>query len=1255
MKKKKDLPARDFLKGIGQAVAERTITRRITREVEPYYHTVKLPRKDDMALDTEVAEWCRSNNLVYDHYEVMKGNGDLVKCSVHVIGKVDVEHWDDVAKRVSLGSSMMEPKIENREFEYKTLYKHMRDASILMSGRHLQHGDVTQPSRNLEVFTNCATSATSFLLFYLLLNGSGVGRSYDNKMMVVDYDKLPIVVPVIDMSHKDVQSGEITIMDLRTAAHFYESKRHSYFEVPDSREGWAKAIEQMEVAAFQGTRTEEVLILDFSKVRARGEPIMGMQGRPASGPGPLISAIQNIAKLRGAGMAPWRAAMYVDHYLAECVLVGGARRAARMATKYWKDLGVLDFASVKRGGFLWSSNNSVMVDEEFWEGVKLGDTRATQVFNLVCSNAYYDQTGEPGLINVDRLDWKPTGAEELYSGEFAGSERFQLDEDTKELTKTLVKAWINGAYKVITNPCVPGDTPILLRGGYENIIDTIGEEVEVWNGFEFSKVTPFHTGFNETVIVKLSNGVDFRCTPTHVFIMKDGSRVEAKDLTPGDSLGKFKMPIVHEGLSYGTQKEAYSQGFYSGDGNTDLNYSWLYFTKYMCEEMLIGRFGEEQDSTPRKTWTHGKMQPKNWVPVDADSDYAVAWLAGLLDADGVVCTNKNSGGSQSFQISNTDYTFLQNVQLLLTRLGVTCKIRGMHAEGNRSMPDGRGGHKEYFCKEISRILIGNAGAETLVNKLSMPIKRLQFSNNNNKSDLSRHVKVVSITPSIACDTYCFTEPLNHSGTFNGVVTSQCSEIVLNSVGGYCVIGDVVPFHADSTQGNAHWDNDAESAFRATARALIRTNLMPGLYHKEVKRTNRIGVGITGFHEWVWARFGMGWKEIVDEEKSKEMWLTLSRFKRGVVEEAEMYSKQLNVNVPHTNTTIKPAGCASLDLEIKTTKDDMTMRELFLLNGVTEEDLARMEDGTWIEPKIPVYVYDKDNRERLVTKLYKNGVKPVYKVTFENGFEAKLTGNHKLMINGEWVRVDCIIDGSLSGNVRIDKVRLTQPELTVDIEVEETHSYQLKNGCVSHNTTSKLFGLTEGAHLPSMREYLRWVQFRTGDPLIEEYEAKGYPIRKLQTYSGTTIVGFPTAPLICQLGMGDKLITAAEATPEEQYQYLKLLEKYWIVGVEEDGVTPLPDTGNQVSYTLKYNPSIVSFEEFKSTLLEGQASIRCCSVMPQTDATAYEYQPEQPLSKHEYEIICQALKEEDGKETKEDIGLEHVDCATGACPVNFRSE
>ena len=79
------------------------------------------------------------------------------------------------------------------------------------------------------------------------------------------------------------------------------------------------------------------------------------------------------------------------------------------------------------------------------------------------------------------------------------------------------------------------------------------------------------------------------------------------------------------------------------------------------------------------------------------------------------------------------------------------------------------------------------------------------------------------------------------------------------------------------------------------------------------------------------------------------------------------------------------------------------------------------------------------------------------------------------------------------------------------------------------TTSKLFGLTEGYHLPSMKFYLRWVQFRSDDPLVQTYADNGYPTRTLKTYEGTTIVGFPTAPIISTLGMEDKLVTAAEAT------------------------------------------------------------------------------------------------------------------------------
>lgn len=91
-----------------------------------------------------------------------------------------LEKWSEVAKRVALGNTALIPEKEaqHRQEEYEILEKHIANASLLLSGRHLQHGDKDQPTRNMEVFTNCSTASTSYLLFYLLLNGSGVGRSW---------------------------------------------------------------------------------------------------------------------------------------------------------------------------------------------------------------------------------------------------------------------------------------------------------------------------------------------------------------------------------------------------------------------------------------------------------------------------------------------------------------------------------------------------------------------------------------------------------------------------------------------------------------------------------------------------------------------------------------------------------------------------------------------------------------------------------------------------------------------------------------------------------------------------------------------------------------------------------------------------------------------------------------------------------------------------------------------------------------------
>jgi len=808
-------PARDYFPGMGQAVADRTVNRKIMTELQRRMipEVLKLNPTDPL-----YDKWVSACQVTGHEYE---DDHDAVFMALPPV--LRDERWADVAARVAEGNASLHRGGPNEiAIEHDRMEHHLRQASLLMSGRHLQHGDKNQKKRPLEVFTNCSTAITRHRLFELLLSGSGVGSLYNDEIAeICDYNHMPIVVPVIRDDHPDVMSGEIQgFMTPKEAIERYISQEASFHKVGDSREGWGKGIELIDAHAFR-KRRDLVLILDFSGVRPRGAPIRGMQNRPASGPGPLMNAIAKVAKLRDAGYDPWLAAMYADHYLAECVLVGGARRAARIAVKHWTDKTIFDFIGCKRGGDLWSANNSIGVDKRFWKGVeaveatlryltieKIEDMaergtfdplelHAWKVFQAATDAAYHDNTGEPGFINLHTLNDKREGIEAYIDGDFIDETRNPMYRETRELYRALAAKVLELEYAFIVNPC--------------------------------------------------------------------------------------------------------------------------------------------------------------------------------------------------------------------------------------------------------------------------------------------------------------------------------GEIVLLALGGYCTIADVVPFFASD-------DDDAEDAFRTAVRALIRVNTMSSLYQREVARTNRIGVGITGLHEWIWKRFKLGFRDIIKPDpqgrimkdangnlmiaptpQALEMWLTLSRFAAAVSDEAEKYAKEMGVVVPHTNRTIKPAG-----------------------------------------------------------------------------------------------------------------------------------------------TTSKLFGLTEGAHLPAMREFLRWVQFRSDDPILNEYREKGYPVRELKQYTGTTIVGFPTQPMICTLGMGDKLVTASEATPEEQYRYLRLLETFWIRGVNRDLSLFEEDTGNQISYTLKYDPNVVSFKEFQKMILQHQSKVKCCSFMPKTDTTAYEYVPEQSLTKAEFDRIAQAITDT----TREDIGLEHVDCGAGGCPIDF---
>lgn len=100
---------------------------------------------------------------------------------------------------------------------------------------------------------------------------------------------------------------------------------------------------------------------------------------------------------------------------------------------------------------------------------------------------------------------------------------------------------INGS-----NLCVTGDTMILTDNGNIRIDTVVNQQVNVWNGYEYSQTVVKKTGENQKITkITFSNGSILRCTLYHKFyILINGSETEvrASELVVGDRIIDYKLP-----------------------------------------------------------------------------------------------------------------------------------------------------------------------------------------------------------------------------------------------------------------------------------------------------------------------------------------------------------------------------------------------------------------------------------------------------------------------------------------------------------------------------------------------------------------------------------------------------------------------------------------------------------------------------------------------------------------------------------------
>ncbi len=344
-----------------------------------------------------------------------------------------------------------------------------------------------------------------------------------------------------------------------------------------------------------------------------------------------------------------------------------------------------------------------------------------------------------------------------------------------------------------SNLCVHGDTLILSKDGYYPIKDLANKDVEIWNGSEFSLSPVRKTNVNQELLkITTDDGCELKCTPYHKFYVVSGSRntkhiiKEAQELKPNDRLIKCNFPVL-DGNKEFDFKYPYTHGFYSGDGtnykNNDGSRKTPVIDLYHEKQNLLEYLDYNRTNSFSKTQNklrivlHSDINQKFKVPINATLDNKLLWLAGFIDADGTICKNQDA---RCIQIGSIHKEFLYKVKLLCNTLGLNPKLTNNTQGGLKLMPDnkGLGELKLYNCKDSYRLLFNVLDTYKLYNELNIPTKRvLNDINTPPQRNARKFVRISSIEKVEGLyDTYCFNEPKEHKGIFNGIITSQCSEI-----------------------------------------------------------------------------------------------------------------------------------------------------------------------------------------------------------------------------------------------------------------------------------------------------------------------------------------------------------------------------------------------------------------------------------------------------------------------------------------------
>lgn len=647
--------------------------------------------------------------------------------------------------------------------------------------------------------------------------------------------------------------------------------------------------------------------------------------------------------------------MKVFNSATEAVKQGGTRRGANMGILRVDHPDIREFITCKQDNKdITNFNISVAITEDFMKAVEnnskynlidpktkqtVKQENAREIFDLVVDNAW--NNGEPGIIFLDRLN---------------------KDNITPEL----------GAIES-TNPCITGDSWVVTKAGPAQVYDILGEEEFLALNGTYHKTDEkgfFKTGVKNVIRLCTDRGYELMLTEDHkVRTANNVTRFSideewkaAGDLKPGDKI----ILSNNRGLKWedkGNYNEGYLLGMLIGDGTLkkeggiicvwgsgeeaqdlmkavgDAAYTLPHREDFKGFQTIID---DRQENRLRLAALRDLAYEYDIMPGDkkvapeiekTGYDFHIGFLKGIFDTDGTVVGSQDKG--LSVRLWQSDLECLKTVQRMLHRIGIASTIyTNRKGKGMKSMPDGKGGYKEYEVQSGNELVISQDNlfhfSEIVGFNSNKKQGKLKEGLNNYKRSLNRERFLTEVTEIIAMgerEVFDVQVPGINAFDANGIYVHNCGEQPLLPYEA-CNLGSInlsVMIKNDGGKPDVDYARLGSVVHRAVhfLDNVIDVNKYPLPQIEEMTRgTRKIGLGVMGWADML-CKLNITYNSqkainlseklmhFIQEESRKES-IELAK-KKGVFPhyEKSIY-KDLGIKVRNaTTTTIAPTGTLSI--------------------------------------------------------------------------------------------------------------------------------------------------------------------------------------------------------------------------------------------------------------------------------------------------------------------------------------------------------